>query len=314
MTAHTDISTLRFQYVDTPERRLLNLEQLGIAGVPCIGFCHYQRSRPEIPEHHHPNCTEISFLLRSTLTYQDADNSFELLPDMILATPPNLPHSFSKHSKGLIMNWIILRTPPINPHLLGLPPPEAQALNDQLLTLPRQPFAATAAIRQTFQRLFALYDSPNSPYRRCAIRGNCIALLLAIIEASETYALPTEDSAIQHLVTQMRIAPENNYPVPEAAENCGLTTGHFINRFKALTGLPPHQFLLSCRIEEAKTRLLESTHSITEIALDLGFSSSSHFATLFKQQTSTTPTNWRSGCNNLDLTTHNPLHDTQVET
>jgi AraC-like DNA-binding protein len=289
------ISTLRFEYVDTPERRLLDLEPLGLAGVPCLGYCHYQKTRPEVPEHHHPECVEVTYCLRTSLTYQDSESRIELLPGQILVTPPDLPHRLSSHSKGLVMDWMIVRVPRADGDLLGLPSGESQALCARLRGLPKQPFPGNAAIRQLFQRLFALYDSPRTLYGRCALRGACLSLLLALVDASEEPANVAGTARLQAVIAQMRQRPELEYPVDDLARQSGLAPGHLINRFKALTGLPPHQFLIACRINAAKERLRSSDQSITQIALDLGFSSSPHFSTLFRRQTGVTPLAWRGG-------------------
>lgn len=263
--------------------------------MPCLGYCHYQKTRPEVPEHYHPECIEITYCLRTSLTYQDREDRIELLPGQILVTPPDLPHRLSSHSKGLVMDWMIVRAPRAGNDLLGLPLEESQALTARLRGLPKQPFPGNAAIRQLFQRLFTLYDSPRSPYGRCALRGACLSLLLALINASEEPANVAGAARLQALIAQMKRSPELEYPVDELGRQIGLAPGHLINRFKALTGLPPHQFLIMCRINAAKERLRGSDHSITQIALDLGFSSSPHFTTLFRRQTGVTPLAWRGG-------------------
>jgi len=306
------ISTLKFEYVDTPERRLLDLEPLGISGVPCLGYCHYQKTRPEIPEHHHPDCVEISYCLRTSLIYSDSRDTFELLPGQILVTPPNLPHRFSMHAKGLVMDWMIVRAPRANPGLLALPRAEAQALTDRLRTIPKQPFSGHAGIRRLFQRLFELYDSPRSGYQRCALRGTCLALLIELIEASAEPASVSPAARLKEVMARMRRNPAEEYPVDELARQTGLAPGHLINRFKALTGLPPHQYLIVCRIEAAKERLRRTAIPVTRIALDLGFSSSPHFATLFKRQTGVTPQAWRAG-EDGNVRGSDAAHDTQVE-
>jgi AraC-like DNA-binding protein len=281
--------------VDTPERRVLNVEPLGIPGVPCLGYCHYQQTRPDIPEHHHPDCIEVSYCLRTSLTYSDGADAFDLLPGQILVTPPDLPHRLSTHTKGLVMDWMIVRVPPKNPAFLGLPRDESQALTDRLRAIPKCPFPGSANIRQLFQRLFDLYDASPSAYRKCELRGTCLALMLALVAASASPANVAELSRVHAVIEEMRRSPEREYPVDALARRAGLAPGHLITRFRTLTGLPPHQFLIVCRINAAKERLRRTDASVTRIALDLGFSSSPHFATLFKRQTGVTPLAWRAG-------------------
>jgi AraC-like DNA-binding protein len=62
-----------------------------------------------------------------------------------------------------------------------------------------------------------------------------------------------------------------------------VSTPHFIEVFRAGFGETPKKYLLRQRIEEAARRLRDTDQAITRIALDLGFSSSQHFARAFRQ-------------------------------
>ncbi len=68
---------------------------------------------------------------------------------------------------------------------------------------------------------------------------------------------------------------------------------HFVRAFKASTGLPPHRYLVTLRVERAKEMLAGTDKSITEIAHACGFASSQHMATLFRRAVGTTPTEYR---------------------
>ncbi len=59
--------------------------------------------------------------------------------------------------------------------------------------------------------------------------------------------------------------------------------------FKAAYGVSPKQYQVAARIREAKRMLAGGDTSITETAMELGFSSSQHFATQFREFTGTTP-------------------------
>ena len=68
---------------------------------------------------------------------------------------------------------------------------------------------------------------------------------------------------------------------------------HFARLFKRSTGLPPHRFLVRCRIDEARALLGARTESIAEISRSVGFRTSSHFTTTFRRITGTTPSGYR---------------------
>jgi AraC family transcriptional regulator len=68
---------------------------------------------------------------------------------------------------------------------------------------------------------------------------------------------------------------------------------YFARLFKRSTGLPPHRFLVRCRIDEARALLAARTASIADISRSVGFRTSSHFTTTFRRITGVTPSAYR---------------------
>ena len=63
--------------------------------------------------------------------------------------------------------------------------------------------------------------------------------------------------------------------------------------FKNETGINLSEYITQIKIDEAKRLLRYSNNSFTAISMYLGFSSPSHFSKVFKQQTDTTPFEYR---------------------
>ena len=82
-------------------------------------------------------------------------------------------------------------------------------------------------------------------------------------------------------------------PLTELARECGLSTSHFSRAFKVSTGIPPHQWLLNRRIENAMQLLRGRQFSLPEVSLACGFSDQSHFTRVFTRLSGTTPGAWR---------------------
>jgi AraC family transcriptional regulator len=57
----------------------------------------------------------------------------------------------------------------------------------------------------------------------------------------------------------------------------------------------PYQFVMRERVEEAKTMLVESKLSSSQIALTIGFSSQSHFVKVFRRFAGVSPKQYRAG-------------------
>jgi AraC family transcriptional regulator len=77
------------------------------------------------------------------------------------------------------------------------------------------------------------------------------------------------------------------------AAAASLSPMHFAAQFRIATGQRPHDYLLACRIDRAKTLLATTNRALIDIALDVGFCTQAHFTTVFKRFTGTTPSLWR---------------------
>lgn len=78
------------------------------------------------------------------------------------------------------------------------------------------------------------------------------------------------------------------------SEVAHFSTFHFHRIFRANVGETLNQFIQRLRLEKAANRLLENRDvSITQIAFDCGFSSSSSFARAFKEYYSISASRWR---------------------
>jgi AraC family transcriptional regulator len=74
-----------------------------------------------------------------------------------------------------------------------------------------------------------------------------------------------------------------------------LSPYHFARQFKAATGLPPHQFLITRRVERAQQILRgRGNLSLAEVAIGVGFSDQSQLCFHFKRIVGVTPGRFRA--------------------
>jgi len=76
---------------------------------------------------------------------------------------------------------------------------------------------------------------------------------------------------------------------------------HFSRTFKQSMGVSPNNYIVARRIEKAKKLLANSNSLIADIALQVGFASQSHFTTMFRRLTGTTPKIFRRASSNVGL-------------
>ena len=72
-----------------------------------------------------------------------------------------------------------------------------------------------------------------------------------------------------------------------------LSNGHFSRAFKRTFGTSPHTFLLRRRLDLAARFMLESSASLTDIALRCGFTDQAHLCNQFRQVVGESPSAWR---------------------
>jgi len=101
--------------------------------------------------------------------------------------------------------------------------------------------------------------------------------------------------ASERVLSVIDANPGRAWKLDELAAIGGVSVPHFIEVFRAAMGQSPHQYLLRRRMEIARQMLATTDRPITEIAMDLGFSSSQHFATAFRHTHGITPRALRKG-------------------
>ena len=87
----------------------------------------------------------------------------------------------------------------------------------------------------------------------------------------------------------MDAASHEEWPVRRLARVSGVSEAHFARSFKQAFGVPPHRYLLTRRIERAKSLLRETELSITDIAFQTGWQSLGTFGRTFRDVTGESP-------------------------
>lgn len=89
--------------------------------------------------------------------------------------------------------------------------------------------------------------------------------------------------------------PGNHWRIDELAHLVGISPNYLITTFKKTFGQTPIQYMHSRRIEKAKQLLIHEDFTLSDIAQELGYSSSQHFSARFKYETGASPGAHRRG-------------------
>lgn len=80
-----------------------------------------------------------------------------------------------------------------------------------------------------------------------------------------------------------------------------MSPAHFIRRFGATFGEPPHRYLQRRRVERAMALLRDTTRSITDVCLEVGFASPGTFSRTFKAVVGESPSAYRRSSRRLSV-------------
>lgn len=98
---------------------------------------------------------------------------------------------------------------------------------------------------------------------------------------------------LQQITAWMAAHLAEEFELEQLAAKAGLSKFHFLRLFKNATGDSPSQYHINLRLDLAKKLLRETSMSILEVALEVGYTNPSHFARLFRREAGVAPSEYR---------------------
>jgi AraC-like DNA-binding protein len=148
------------------------------------------------------------------------------------------------------------------------------------------------------ERLIAEHRRPT-PESPIAARGILHELVAWIIRDHRAEEIRRErepsgySPAIVKVMDWLALHLDENVSVSDLADVAGLSPSHFRRGFHREVGSSPRDYVTQMRLERAKRLLAETDRTITEMAFELGFSTSAYFTAVFHRVTGMTPTQFR---------------------
>jgi AraC-like DNA-binding protein len=101
------------------------------------------------------------------------------------------------------------------------------------------------------------------------------------------------DRQVGRAITLMHAQPAEPWTLEELGRRVGLSRSALHERFVALTGMPPMQYLTNWRMQCGARLLREGHASVAAVALEVGYDSEAAFSRAFKRATGLPPAAWR---------------------
>lgn len=241
------------------------------------------------PIHRHASSTELLYVGMGLGEYIVNDTSYEIVPgDILLYNQGDQHELFSPSGRAL------------DAYCFGLTDLSLTGLPDGHLNRLPGGFVRTAGEKSreiaSLCRLIYEGTSRNDPAAR-EITGHLLAalVLLAVdLPVTDRQIVPTADVT---LANRIRTYIGQHFCEPLTLQGIGDALGvspyHAAHVFKEVTGTSPIQYMIRCRVGEAETLLIASALSAVQIAEMVGYSSVSHFNTVFTKVVGMSPIRYR---------------------
>jgi AraC-like DNA-binding protein len=254
------------------------------AFMPIAGQCHYAIA----PEHTHPGWSFIvSF--DSHCRTKIGDTIYDSIPSTIFVLPPDIPHQ--ELPSEIVSRYIAVMI-------------STRFLEDQLSRYNKsaEDFHATMTSRST-QRLIDELKEFMTEYEEAAPGYESLldasALKITHLLIRQFLNIRHSSDAITHRMSVNKALEYLNehygekISVNDLATAANSSVSHFSRVFKGETGLSPSDYIMQVRLDYAKRMLRADKKTITEIALDCGFNSSSYFSHCFTRAFQISPSDFK---------------------
>ena len=246
-----------------------------------------------IPPHDHGGW-ELYLQVDGRSTWHTAGRRHRLQPGDLYAVPPGVTHAKSRPRRRHHFFYAAFDPGPV----IDRHPDLASAWT------PADGFLRRRDARDIEPAFRGLADAVahDQPLRSAAIRAALDLLLIVagrhLLPEAETHGsrsrpLTAMPAAIARVRQAIETAPAEPWTLETLGHLAGLSPNHLASRFRTFVGESVHTYLIRCRLEAADRLLRTTDLSVTEIALDTGFSSGQHLARAFRRAYACTPTEAR---------------------
>ncbi len=276
------------QYTLTKERIIYTQEQHHVPGVHALARHTMKDSIPSLKWHYHENSFEFTISTKGAFSFSTQTSSYRFsggdvfiaFPDEIHGTN-NIPVSVGE------IYWFQLDIS--NPkEFLFMNEDTAIHMIESLQALPHHVVQANAEeMRPLIQQAFYLTQRNEEPEFIASYLQLFLHLLIHSAN-NEKFALsPDIGRTLNYILDNIT----EELSLEELAALANLSCSQYKQKFKKQLGISPRHFINQQKIEYSKLLLLEGI-SVTDIAMLLGFTTSSYFSTVFKKYTLYTPTEY----------------------
>ena len=261
----------------------------------------YKMMDPHVHNHY-----ELFYLSKGSCTFLMRSHSYNLVPGSVIIIPPNTPHIIHYTSRQQsVRTSILFREPDVifkNIDFIG------EMLKDGkhklILQIPPMYQVHVEQLIRNMEAEQRFNDTKISP----TMLSLCLIQLIIIINRFSTEIdtnlmdeLHTTNRQVNLAATYINRNYNQRISLSDIADASGFSPNYLSRKFKEDTGIGVHEYLTYVRLNKAAIELAHTDHTITEVALNNGFSDSNYFKDAFHKAYGMSPRDYRKRDKNMDL-------------
>lgn len=281
------------KFIWTDDFKLLTQEQLQIPGLHMLGYRDMRHCDEELDLHYH-HAMEFIVTLKGKQHFVVENKLYTLYGGDIFMTVPDEPHSGANFPQTVSeFVWFEFDLSSCK-NFLGLPPRYSQFVYDQLIHYDSRIRKAYTKDLPLLKDAFFFLASDDIQKQLLGYEHFVHFVVNNLCHVNNLGNLIYNDTSISEATTYISAHLLEDLNIDKIAEHVNLSPSRFKAKFKEQVGITPHAYITLLRIDTAKILLKNPDYSVTQVAYLLNFSSSNHFATVFKKHTGYTPTEFKN--------------------
>jgi AraC-like DNA-binding protein/mannose-6-phosphate isomerase-like protein (cupin superfamily) len=259
--------------------------------------------------HTHKDAFEFCLIVSGEVEWHAGGTGYVLRGgDVFVTRPEELHWGRDTVMHPCTLYWLILGSLNCGFDWPGLEPALAAYLDQRLHELPTHQLRSTSILSAAFAEIFDEHANLSLTLEQLALqRGNARAalqrLMIELVRAHDRRRADAESDGPRHdmpyeakrAITMLHRYAQEPDAVRRTCKSLGGDYRVLNRQFIQYFGTTLSQYWLRERVRLARERLVTSDIAVTDVATQLGFSSSQHFATVFRNVTGLSPSEYRNG-------------------
>lgn len=256
------------------------------------------QSAARITWHSH-DCFELLLLMNGSTAYEFSDNKTVELPGgHFMIIPPGMQHrGLHDVRRPVRLNGIIFD--PLRKGAAKHTPFTAEDLvwlNSQFVSGARQARRMGSELRSQVKSIPPDFSGLDLSNRSSVVSLRLTVCSILLEAAKQLGSAPSFEpkQAVKSTIAFMESHLDETISIRKVAEAVQCSRAKLFDIFKDATGMTPNDYWQRLRIDRSQQLLTGSSKSITEIAMECGFSTSQYFSSVFRKYSGDSPSDYRA--------------------